>query len=72
MAQVAFRAMSLLTQRSTAPRPPGAAPTKRYPVSAPAAPIPAASQMRAARRRAARRDEQAVSSWLRELATRPR
>jgi hypothetical protein len=31
-----------------------------------------ASEMRAERRRAARRDEQAVSSWLRELAARPR
>jgi hypothetical protein len=31
-----------------------------------------ASQARAARRREARRDEQAVSAWLRELATRPR
>jgi hypothetical protein len=31
-----------------------------------------ASQARAARRREARRDEQAVASWLREIATRPR
>jgi hypothetical protein len=31
-----------------------------------------ASQARAARRREARRDEQAVASWLRELAGRPR
>ena len=31
-----------------------------------------ASQARAARRREARRDEQAVSAWLRELASRPR
>jgi hypothetical protein len=31
-----------------------------------------ASQARAERRRAARRDEQAVASWLRELASRPR
>jgi hypothetical protein len=31
-----------------------------------------ASQARADRRRVARRDEQAVASWLRELASRPR
>ena len=31
-----------------------------------------ASQARAAQRREARRDEQAVASWLREIATRPR
>jgi hypothetical protein len=31
-----------------------------------------ASQARAAQRREARRDEQAVASWLRELAARPR
>jgi hypothetical protein len=31
-----------------------------------------ASQARAARQREARRDEQAVASWLRELAGRPR
>jgi hypothetical protein len=33
---------------------------------------PIASRDRAHRRRAARRDEQAVASWLRELASRPR
>ena len=31
-----------------------------------------ASQARAAQRREARRDEQAVASWLREIAARPR
>jgi hypothetical protein len=31
-----------------------------------------ASQARAAQRREARRDQQAVASWLREIATRPR
>jgi hypothetical protein len=31
-----------------------------------------ASQARAAQRREARRDEQAVATWLRELANRPR
>jgi hypothetical protein len=64
--------MSLVTKRSTAFRMPGAAPAKTYPVSAPMPPLTAASQARADRRRAARRDEQAVSSWLRELSARPR
>jgi hypothetical protein len=40
------------------------------PAAGPAGPL--ASQARANRRHAARRDEQAVASWLRELAGRPR
>jgi hypothetical protein len=60
------------TQRPPAPGLGRTAQTRKYPVSAPIAPLPAASQARADRRRAARRDAQAVSSWLRELAARPR
>jgi hypothetical protein len=46
-------------------------PTKRF--ARPAEPNTiTASQARAARRREARRDEQAVASWLREIASRPR
>lgn len=58
--------------RSNIPRAPGALPVRRYPVQVKAEPLPRPSQLRADRRRAARRDEQAVSSWLRELAGRPR
>jgi hypothetical protein len=58
--------------RSSAPRAPGGPPVRQYPVRQVMPPLPKASQARAARRRAARRDEQAVASWLRELAGRPR
>ena len=66
--------MSFVTKakKPVPPRSGGAPPARTYPVAAPMAPLPAASQLRAARRRAARRDEQAVSSWLRELSARPR
>jgi hypothetical protein len=76
---VSFVAISMLSRtnqlanaRTSTPRPPGAAPVRTYPVEAVAAPIGRPSQARAARRWAARRDEQAVSAWLRELASRPR
>jgi hypothetical protein len=71
--------MSLVTDTGSSPSPrrflpraPGAAPDRTYPVESVVPRMPMASQNRAARRRAARRDEQAVSSWLRELGTRPR
>jgi hypothetical protein len=60
------------SSRRFAPRAPGAAPARTYPVDSVVPPLSMASQKRADRRRAARRDEQAVSSWLRELGTRTR
>jgi hypothetical protein len=59
-------------RRSLLPRAPDAAFGRRFVPGNAAATAPASSQARADRRRSQRRDEQAVSAWLRELASRPR
>jgi hypothetical protein len=60
-------------RRPSLPRAPDSAFGKRFATSAAPYAVPTtARQARADRRRAARRDEQAVASWLRELAARPR
>ena len=65
--------MSIASEADQQPRSgrPPAAPTRRFARTTEPNTI-TASQARAARRREARRDELAVASWLRELASRPR
>jgi hypothetical protein len=65
--------MSIASEADQQPRSgrPSAAPTRRFGRKSEPNTI-TASQARAAQRREARRDEQAVATWLRELATRPR
>jgi hypothetical protein len=65
--------MSLAHDAQRHERPALPAQQRRFaPARAPEPNTITASQARAARRREARRDEQAVSAWLRELASRPR
>jgi hypothetical protein len=67
--------MSIASEADQQPRSgrPPAAPTRRFArTTEPNTNTITASQARAAQRREARRDEQAVASWLRELASRPR
>jgi hypothetical protein len=65
--------MSLAHDAQRHERPAVPPPERRFaPARAPEPNTISASQARAARRREARRDEQAVSAWLRELASRPR
>jgi|1186.fasta_scaffold1160068_1 hypothetical protein len=65
--------MSIASEAAKHARPAGppVSPSQRF-ARAPEPNTITASQARAARRREARRDEQAVATWLRELAARPR